>query len=364
MSISHVRETLLLNVFDLSLTEKEILAYIHAIGFKDESIVRAYSFSVKRKMPVLAKALFKEEAVTKKFYFMKESIPFFIENDNVLSLTVLYAPLIDKSYDEILEVIFGSGQFERYRKRVGAAFDKFGTNLLNNIYILSLLVDIHQFIDNVLVLNHRQAIDENIITKLKQPEVSLDWLVSNYKLTRVFRVLLTCEDENFTDSLRIINMIRNVEGDDYKEIVKECIGRKPISFYDIHTKLLPKSYEITNNQLRSISLNQDIENLDGENLYEYTISVPKTGEDLLITGATLKHCVGSFIEPVVNKTCQIINLKYKNKLAYTVELLPSSLGYRIGQFKGNRNSSEYEGYEGERYRNVLIELLNKKVEIK
>jgi hypothetical protein len=105
---------------------------------------------------------------------------------------------------------------------------------------------------------------------------------------------------------------------------------------------------------------QDVASFDGEHLFEFTISVPKTGEDLLITGATLKHCVGSYIESVMDKSCQIINLKHKGKLAYTVELLPSVDGYEIGEFKGRHNSCEYEGHEGEKYRSSLIEMLTVK----
>lgn len=360
MLINHVKETLILNIFDLTLTEGEILAYIRAVGFTDESILKAYNLSLKRKMPILAKALFQEEAVRSQFVFMNDSAPFFIKDEKILMLTLLYKPLMNRSFDEILEVIFGFGSHFSYRKRVGKKFKKFGTKLLNNIYVLSHFVDIHVYIDKILTLDHSKVIDEGVVESLSSPEITFDWLIENYCITRIFKILLTCEGENFLDSIRIINLIRETEGACYKEVVRKCIGRKPSSFYDIHLALLPKSYEITNHHIYNISLKQDIMYVDGESIYDYTISVPKRGEDLFITGATLKHCVGSYVHSVLNKDCQILNLKLKDKLVYTVELIPTSFGYRIGQFKGYKNSSEYEGPEGESYRVALLDKLNNK----
>ncbi len=358
MSINRVKETLLLNIFDLSLKEKEIIAYVHAMDFEDVSILKAYSYSMKRKMPVLANVLFNEKSVRTKFKFMDDSIPYFVENDKIFSLQLLFPPLIDKTYEEILQEIFGDDKFKLYRKRVGVALKKFGTNLLNNIYILSLLVDIHVLIDKILELDHNQAIDEQVLTKLKLPEFNLEWLLSNYKISRVFKVLLTYEDEYYTDSLRIINMIKNIEGEGYKEVVMKYIGKKPISFHDIHARLLPKSCEVENNHLSSMSLRQDIEELDGDLLYEYTISIPKTGKDLLMTGAVLRHCVGSYIDAVVSKECLIINLSLENKLVFTVELVLRNKRYHISQFRGYRNSSKYEGEDGAKYRAKIIEKVN------
>ena len=142
-------------------------------------------------MPLLANTLFKQEVVRAKFIFMEELLGDFIDNKRVLSLAVLPAPLVDKSFDEILEVIFGEREFEPYRKRVGVALKKFGTHVLSNIYILSLLIDIHKLIDNVLALDHSQAIDESLISKLNQQGDKFCWLVENYKTPRIFKLLLT-----------------------------------------------------------------------------------------------------------------------------------------------------------------------------
>lgn len=356
-----VGEVFLQNIFDLSCSEKEIVDYIHSIDIKDESIEKAYSSSIQRKMPVVATFLLKEGVVNKKFDFMKETLSLFLKKDRILSLPFLYTPLEDKTYDQILEVIFGDGQLKRYQKRVGIAFKRYGTKLLNNMYILSFLFDMHKYIDEILVLDHRQAIGEDILTSLEQGQVNLDWLVRNYKLTRVFKILVTYKSVIFRDSIRMIDMIKLVKGDDFKKEMKECIGRKPRSFHEIHSKLLHKFNEIKNNQLQEIPLKQDIERLDGEELYEYTISVPRIGQDLIDTGLVMQHCVGSYIMSVVKKNCQILNLQYENELAYTVEIIPSSSGYRIRQFKGYRNSMEYEGREGEKYRNSLVEKLNSKI---
>ena len=356
--MSYIKEVLLSNLFDISLTEKDILAYMYAIGFEDHSIVSAYAMSVKREMPLLANTLFKQEVVRAKFIFMEELLGDFIDNKRVLSLAVLPAPLVDKSFDEILEVIFGEREFEPYRKRVGVALKKFGTHVLSNIYILSLLIDIHKLIDNVLALDHSQAIDESLISKLNQQGDKFCWLVENYKTPRIFKLLLTYEDESFNDLLNMINTIKSIDRNGYVKVIKNNIGKKPISFDDIHAKLLPTFYEITNSALMNTLLYQDVEYLDGATLYEYTISVPRTGSDLFMTGKILKHCIASYVENVVGKSCQIINLKYNQNLAYTIELLPSSFGYQIGQFKGCQNSNIYEGLEGEKYRRSLIQKLN------
>lgn len=376
MSFKDLRHQMVKNIFEIGLPDQDVFSFLNTRPPLDnQSLKNAYNLAIQKNRPNVVRVLINQFGFRNNFSFATdEDINFFLEDDKAILLPLLYFQMRTITFDEILYYIFKEA-YPRYKKRVGVLFKKYGTRVLNNIFILSRLVDIEKNFDIVVNLDHSKLINEYVYKCLSGQELEngdtgqkdvFSWLTElNFSINRIFKILVSHkgnDQEDFYilawDIRRMIAMVKARYGDDYVTIVKEYIGKKPRSMKEIHDKLVPLLTMLETEESEKIMLNQKLDFLEGESLFEYRISVPMTAADLLNTGTIMKHCVGAYADSVIQGSKNIINLIKGGDLVYTIELnLLSNQKFEIRQFKGYRNSCEMEGLKGEKYRKAICDLI-------
>ncbi|OUR95736.1 hypothetical protein A9Q84_14640 [Halobacteriovorax marinus] len=364
MSLEPINEIVNLNLIELSIDEDLIISNFKDNLYSKKSLLNCYQMARRRKLSRTTSYLMHREHVAKNFSFLGEVIFELIESSGFEKLAMPVDALKHKTFKKVLIRIFKTQDIERFGKRVGQGVRKHGTVLLNNLYILSLFYDLTREIDVVLSLDHSREIPFNIIDNSNIRPNNLNWLIDIYDVRRVFKILLTYNDHDALDCIRFVEMIRSEFGYDNQRNIKTPIGKKPKSFKEIHNKLYKKALEVEAIRNAPKDLNQDIIFLEGKEVFEFIIQVPLLSTDLIKTGEILNHCVGTYSESVISKRCQIINLidLVSRKPVFTIELVLRSIGYEIDQFKGDLNEDEYEGDEGRKYRNKILDLISEEME--
>ena len=81
--------------------------------------------------------------------------------------------------------------------------------------------------------------------------------------------------------------------------------------------------------------------IDGANVGDLHIVLPRTATELSDWGSRLDNCLGSFAPAISESACYVIGIEYRSRLLYCLELSP--LG-RVKQFLGVRNCSPNHGH--------------------
>ena len=108
--MNHIKDIFLMNIFELSLSEKEILAFIFAHDFEPISLIKAYDFSIDKKFFSVTRALLKTEALTKEFSFLGNTLNHFLQSEEFPKIKPLYFKRLDPSYEGVLQEIFKTSQ--------------------------------------------------------------------------------------------------------------------------------------------------------------------------------------------------------------------------------------------------------------
>ena len=188
-------------------------------------------------------------------------------------------------------------------------------------------------------------------------------LLSFYKVDLFFLMLTTRSSyHNFYQLLLDVNsMIHLLLETDTKKKIKKAMPKKIKSFRQLHDSLVTLvngcSFNFSSDA-KVQKLNQIIEVLEGHEILDYEITVPKTNIDLALTGRTLVSCVGSYTLAVMLKQSQILNLRIKGKLIYTVEILNITTRPYVSQIAGFANCVPVQE-EYVRIRESLSELINR-----
>lgn len=145
------------------------------------------------------------------------------------------------------------------------------------------------------------------------------------------------KDQYFsTYSYNIISYLR-----DYARMARQVYGED----YEKYPKNLTEAHNETSNLFHTRKIDErtqkcfeDIidKKLEWENK-EFKVIYPKTAEEIIEEGKSLKHCVGSYIQSVISGDCAIVFLRSKeneNKPLVTIEISNGS----IRQARGQSNS--------------------------
>jgi hypothetical protein len=288
------------------------------------------------------------------------------EQDLKRHFLILPKLLEDKRYDLLpvpISVFFQDGiddlfdsdtvESAREHKLFMDLANKYGTVFVNNLFQISLLNNKSKQspkLDFISKLDHSQEINPfyefNKECYLK--------LLDYYSLERVFKLMLSSSSLGEFIEEDVILLFKEMESLS-KEIQSQVLPKKPKNLKKLHDDL---SKALISHTKMGISLDQEISYLDGVQLEEFTIEVPKISDDLVSTSIELDHCVHTYIHHVKNGLCCIINLKRADKRVYTVELEKSEGDeFSIVQFKGFQNEESMEGVKGELMRNKILSLI-------
>ena len=230
---------------------------------------------------------------------------------------------------------------------------RFGTVFVNNFTIMSFLfekLEKRDGINSFLKLDHSLEIDPYYKFNNKCYLKLLDY----FSLNRVFKLMVaSCHNGEYIE-VDLISLLDTLEALP-QEIRPSMIPKKPKNLKKLHDDLSKALIPYTK---MGISLDQELSYLDGVQLEEFTVEVPKISDDLVSTSIELDHCVHTYIHHVKNGLCCIINLKRADKRVYTVELEKSEGDeFSIVQFKGFQNEDSMEGVKGELMRNKILSLI-------
>jgi len=324
-------------------------------SLSDDALKLGYLMALKIKNEKIASSIYLRRPEIFRISFIDNDTFEKLIGENILSMYPLDKKLTDKSYDEIIQILFPQSFVSSIRKRLGMKIKQHGTVIINNLFYLKSLVSLDNNIDLVLSLDHSKILKNSHDIFSNYPT---SWLLENYSLKKVFHFLSVTQDQEFFED--IFRMVRTLSqnGMSHREF-KEMIGNDLFLPLSLHQKLIERITDLEYIKC-DMNLNQNLLYLDGQKIFEYVISVPKTAKDLILTGRVLKHCVGSYIEEVIRKSTQIINLKLDGELKYTLEIRFIGTKAKIVQFKGRYNSNEMEKLEGEKYRQEILRILNQK----
>ena len=231
------------NIFEMDFPDEEVFSYLNTMPRLDEdSLIRAYNLALKNKRSNVIRVLINQLGFRNYFSFSSdEDLKYFLENDKPLLLPLLYFQVRTLTYDEILYYIFKES-YPRYRKRVGILFSRYGTRALNNLYILSLLIDIEKHFDDVVNFDHNLLINEYIYKCLIGVDLEnggvgrkgiFTWLVDlKFPINRIFKILVSHNNSDDEDSYsmawdidRMINMAKGRFGDGHLDLGSQYSGR-------------------------------------------------------------------------------------------------------------------------------------------
>jgi hypothetical protein len=218
---------------------------------------------------------------------------------------------------------------------------KDGIRALNNILIskLYLIVPSNDFYLNI---DHDVQLKSWLVHLFERfPENIRKAVNKRYNAKRIYRILTNAN--NYFATKKTFNELTLLTR--YCRYPIYYLPSKPRSFDDLLKGIKREFYTFDTDNRRSIlELNQHVENLDGEKFEDFTIEVPSTGRILQETSNELHHCVGNYIDDVINGSCQIINLKKGNRRKYTVELKrgQQARSYKVTQIKGKYDDDHLE----------------------
>lgn len=299
---------------------------------------------------ITADEILRDEEIRCFFSFLDSSLEYFISNREYYKIKPLYLATRNHSFDEVLLKFLNVKNVRPYRKRMGKLILKSGTDILNALLVLRRIFP-YTNIDKLLNYVDLFKPDFNL---LKTVFCSLDHtrLSLFYSEDRVLKLLQGYDVIEVED---LSHMMKRFA----KNHLELILPRKPKNITEIHDVLVTNS--VTDGNLIGKKFTQAIDHFHCVTLREYTIEVPNSYETLLKTGRELNHCVahGGYFQRIKRRECYILNLLFKGKRVYTVELTYSEpTGYQIVQFKGQHNRSHMEGPEGKELREALLAKLN------
>jgi len=343
-----------MDLFNRKVSDREKRTFIDSLGVSDKFVLESFECAMAEGLNEAAEFLYYSTPITEQFSFMADVSNSFLKEGRVLELDLPILDAKNKTYDELLVKIFGD-DFYRFRKRVGLGIIKFGSRFLNNLLMFSDLVCVKRNIDSILSLDHSKAIPKKVYYGLGSD--CLKVTIGHLSLQRQFRVLTNGNVNQVSDINRLFKVIRKQYFYDYKGKVQRGVGKKVKSLGEVHNRLTLLSYSLEYKNL-DLNLNQSVEKLEGKEVYEYIIQVPKTPRAIIETGRIMRHCLGSYVQSIVEGDLQVINLLQHGKPFYTLSFRANGAGFlTIREFKGLKNSNEMEMGEGEKYRQRIQFLL-------
>jgi len=356
--MSHIKDIFLENIFDFKLSEKEVHAYIYAFDFDRSSLIKAYQESIEKNFPNTTKAILKNEHLIKEFSFLGPTLEYFLSREEYSKLMPLYFKRLDFSYESVLEEIFRTPHIHSYKKRFGLAIKKYGTNVINNAWILKTFVDLPLTLDQFLALDQSILLPDEVISLNSNELEFLKLILDLVSLQKKIKLLTFFKRDDFIDIKRMFDLL--VEHNSIDLITNKLKNelRVTSSFEELHEYFVTETFELENTIYSKTILNQEVLFLQGLDLLDLKIEVPITGQDLMYTGKIMHHCVGSYVPSVAKGHTQIINLTRNGKIYFTLELKKDNGRYEVTQFKGKYNSSTYEGALGDTYREELYKIIS------
>jgi hypothetical protein len=311
------------------LPDEDLLELLTSSRIAAEAVLKIYSNAIGRKLPNSARFLFSTREVRNRFEFMDDDLLGVIQTNSIFKLPLLWDGVESRSFDEILSHLFEVSNPRPFKKRVGEIVKRQGTRGLNNLFVLRHVCDLKTSLDHILNLNHSRTLPEKLWNVFQEEPWKLDWVhQTGWSERRILNLYFNGESELIDDIFRIMASISEAtDSETATELKKKA--RVVNSFQKAHDVFLELLLQLDLKVKKDLPLHQEIDYLEGERCLEYSISVPRTGCDLLDTGMVLQHCVGSYIEHVRNGLCCILNLKLEGNIKYTLELEPSHLGYQI-----------------------------------
>ena len=266
-----------------------------------------------------------------------------------------YLPLLElekpTTFEDVVRTLAGIRFNKGMIRKFGEETKKHGTVFLNNVYHLNLIYhDRPLNLDDVLNLDHSRILKKEMV----RYGSAFIFIRDNYSLKRMF-TLMTADKTTTIGQLE--GMLHYNLRTDIELPLKESFPRRPKNFKEIHDVVSKKILDIL---YINKPLNQDIDFLHNLKLLGYEIEVPVWSDDLKETSRELKHCVYTYGNKVIQKKCQILNLKKDGKRFFTVELVPEGDTYKITEFKGLNNDSTMERNAGKKCRSHLLRMIEKK----
>ena len=301
MGKEHISYLLMENMFTCcSEHEQVVKSFFLDNNLADDLISTAYRMAIERKMPHVAIPLLHKPIIKNQFGFMQAKAQAMVDHGNVLDLSLPYIDFSVKDFDEVVALFTQDGACKSWRKRMGMSIELYGTKAINNLLVLKRLYGNISHLDKILAYDHTSEIPfalYNDLCNAKTPP-SFDWLMINYCQRRVFEILKTYSEEDFKDSMRIVELLAQEHGPEYLRMIREALGQKPKSIAEIHQRLIIQAAQVEESKFRNVMLDQEVMHLDGKMLLDFQIEVPTTGSDLIRTGLLLKNCMAGYIEIV------------------------------------------------------------------
>ena len=257
-------------------------------------------------------------------------------------------PLINtmgKCYEDVLRDVFRKDQVSSYKKRVGKAFQKYGTRVLNNLLILREIIDISKNLDKILSLDHTKYIHSSF---LKDENFRYIILLEKYfSIDRIFKLLVSEDVLEYTRKiqkcLEILKVLRESGVENIQ--LKNCRDWDSIA----DELLCNKDYaRITNEPIDQ----SKIRHLHGKKICGYDLDVPDSSEKFCMAARVLKNCLLNYPSKIgVEHNRYVVFLWQENRICYAAEICKGD----VVQIKGFRNKNIMTTFHG---RIMRIEILN------
>ena len=342
----------LINVIEQDLGEELALECLCFSDMPDEEVMQIYDLAIQKEYGRVVVELAQSDVINRKFKFVSN---FFHNNLKLKNIQLLDLPCFKSEYKSFNKVIYDLYYLpvKTTIKRTGRLVEKFGIRALNNLHILSMVVDI-QKLDPLMNLDHSKAISKRFMDFKYDREVMFSWLYRYYSVKRIFHILVNDDADRsiLVDTTRM-----------YMHYLNECqdilalLPRKPKNIVDIHNVLmrnLPRA------DRENKCLNQSIWYLNRKKVEDFVIEVPKWVSDLDETSDEMDHCVYMYADFILSGECQILNLWKDGKRQYTIEIIKENFQYKITQFKGKSNCDEMEGLKGKQICDAILKMINDK----
>ena len=353
--MSNLNDLITFNLLSLPPKKEELSSYISNFDFTPQMFHHVFECALERQSFETLKALFEVESFRIHYTFLGSLLDEFLNQKRFHLLDFPFSLKAPYDFDSLLFQIIKKDKSHPYKKHLGLLLHRYGTRSANNLIILSHFTRGLLNTDKAMNLKHKKKISSECFLSLSKEETPLLRMISESSPpARRFKILISFKTSTHIDIIKMITLLSKYYP--LNELLA-LFKSPPHSFSDIHETLLSLIMALDQHS-NDAPLNQRLQFLDGKQILEYRVSVPKQRSDLLLTGKIMHHCVGSYIVDVEKNISNIINLLKNDEIIFTVELIFSSGSWHINQMKGKYNSSEFEGPLGGPLRKALLSYIN------
>ena len=358
MGLSYVSTMFNSNIYNLLSSfdyeghfEEAYMQIIKSSDIEEKDLFKCLLLSISEKLFSLSLYILSESELRDEYRFLTlEDIVHYLNSDSSFFLNRLNKQLRNKSYDQLIKSICPGMS----KKLFGLFIKENGINGINNLHILSKIDMINKDnYQNFLNLDLQVSIYSQ--TRYKAQKELYKALVPYFTRSRLVSMFSrnTVPERSAKDILQSLLKLETIYNG---KIPKKKLWRGTTTLQKFEENLTLLTILETGNNKKI--LNQDILDLDGKSFKDFQIAVPKSSGDLITTSLELKHCVYSYTNDIISKSCQVFNLLLKGKLTYTVELVPLNQYWKVVQIKGQNNDSVLESDEHKAFRIELIKEVN------